>query len=44
MKVKFKNGYEAEMKDDVAKIMIKKGRVEAVKAPVKAAPKKDVKK
>lgn len=30
MKVKFKNGYEADLKDDIAKIYIERGRVEKV--------------
>lgn len=41
MKVRFKNGYEADLKDEIAKIYLKKGRVEEVKAKPGPKPKKE---
>lgn len=47
-KVKFGNGYETDLNDEIAKRMIKKGRCEAVKGakpePKKEQPKPELKK
>jgi hypothetical protein len=52
MKVQFENGYEAEMRDEVAKVYIAKGKVKQVKEkqdkpapkPARPAPKQEEKK
>jgi hypothetical protein len=52
MKVQFENGYQAEMRDEVAKVYIAKGKVKQVKEkqdkpapkPARPAPKQEEKK